>query len=1451
MQSKYWRGQIVIVIVLVALLPLYLSTPLAYAGSNDGNIQWDELYHNASGYDPTQEFVPDESYTFRDVHPDGVIYDDTQVNLTLMTSQYELDGAYIKAYGTSTQWLAMSWYKNWTGFFHSQASHTYDLWRGTIPAHPTGTTVYYRLQLYDNSNYVYLVASGGTSNPLGQPVVSGEFDGSDWSYTVMDDDITGPQFSDIDWNVTQTDSVCARVFDNDTNSQDNDSGVYDDATGSGGQGMYLQWSTTKATVDGGGGTEVQMSLSSGDVYCSDTTINPGSQFYFRIYAYNNDYDNNLTDDREQTNSGTRSSQASGGASPDDNDIWWNEVYHDTRTASYRTPFGAVPAGQAITFHLRVAKGDLDNAALVLYNVHTGDDDDGTVDGTRWQVETAPSSSDTTYDYYEFAFTPVNSTMRTLYYKFRLTDGTDVDWYIDDYAHNSYDHEDRYENGTGMMVDDGTASQYYNNSFTITVYDQSAYTDHLDDWAQNAVIYQIMPDRFRNGDPDNEDDWPYTDVYGTAQHIHDTWNEAVDDPRDAGGAYYQHWSADFFGGDLQGVMDELDYLKAQGVTAIYFNPIFASPSNHGYDTSDYLRINPRYGDNALFQTLATEAENRGIKIILDGVFNHTGSDSRYFDRYNRWDAAGNASTTANTTGACETESSAYNGLYTFNAGTGPCTGRTDQLYDSWWGYDTLPLLNENDAVKNLVFDHDNDNTPANHVIQYWTGLGADGWRFDVADEVSHTFWQDFRARVKDDDDLDGPLYSEVWYEATPWLLGDQIDATMNYRYRKAVLGFLIDSTWTDNDNNGDQTMVALSPTEFDYVLNSIREDYPAEAWYAMMNLMDSHDTNRALFVLREQSDNLAQAIAKMQLMAALQFTYPGAPTIYYGDEVGLGAQDYGGYGTWGAGKEVGSVVQDDPYNRAPYPWPDESGTLPSALPNTGLRDTYRILALTRNNYDVLRTGDVTTLLADDTDEVYAYARTDSTGTSSPTCAIAIFNRDTSAHDVTLDLSGVSTPCPNGTVLENVLANSADYTISSGSLTVTGLPALTAAVLVPAFDNPNTTDIVASLPAVSVSATSSDASLANSASTTIDATVTDVTGQTLPTGVTVDFEIVSGDGSLGAATATTNSSGVGSVTYNAPASGQSTVVIRARITAPSGTVYSGETTVFVGYQATVLARVTFLATIGPYTEDQSGQAQVNLWARKEGRGEPVLTLARYDRNPQSGNADSGNTYYDLHLSSTTNVDALTVRFHYYTDENEASNKLYWYDSGTGWTEATGAISNTTGTGGYLEFTFTSSSTPGLGALSGGEFGAGSSNPTAVTLASFTAIPQDNAILITWETASEMANVGFNLYRSEAAAGPFTRLNDALIPPQFPGQVIGGIYEWLDTDVLPGVAYYYQLEDLDAEGVSTFHGPISVALPSAPNTLVVRGFRAWGMSGLLSFGATVLTLFGLKLVHKRRKM
>lgn len=1039
-------------------------------------VVWDRLYHSqcdlllaagcTGGDHPSEQVVPleedghqeqENAITFLSAErgtdngaaipgrqTDVYVYDDEPTDLYLLALQGDVtDGAAdprILYYGSGAT-VDMGAVGVYTGTWNGISETTYDIFKGTVPSQPIGD-VYYSFLTSDEGGDRSLCRTGSvtegtnsfkTRNLLGQWIGALGCANADYAYSVVDDDSSGPTITNVVYDGAQ---VCATVSDTVTNSGDGDSGI---------SSVLVRYAGTAGGVTGGGGSTVTLTNGGGNLYCGAVSFSDPT--YYRVEATNNDFDNGALADGDTS----QSSLACDGASctaptPGDNDVRWSEVLHNTRATQYRSPFGAVATGSEITLTLRVANADLSGVQFQLYNTPTGDK-------SYAMTPVAESPIDPTYDFYRVVIPAADTaSARILYYKFVLTDGTDSDWYIDNYSHNSYDHEDRYENGTGMMVDDGGTGQYFGNSFNITVYDSSLDDpDAIAEWTQNAVMYQILPDRFRNGDASNDDAAPYPDVYGNPATLHSTWNEAPEDAR-----VTNQWSRDFFGGDLQGIIEKLDYLQDLGVTAIYLNPVFASPSNHGYDTTDYLQINPRFGDNALFQTLATQAEARGIKIVLDGVFNHTGSDSRYFDRYQRYDVNGNPSLGNDGSGGCESASSPYGAFYTFfPADDGPCFN--NQTYNSWWGYDTLPLLNENTAVKDFVFDVDNDGdngtSAALAVIQQWYSLGADGWRFDVADEISHQFWTDFRAQVKDNDGLNGPLWSEVWFEATPWLFGDQLDATMNYRYRKAVLGFLIDSTWTDNDNNGDQTMWQLSPSEFDYVLNSIREDYPKPSWYAMMNLMDSHDTNRALFVLSQRSDDLPEAIAKMRMMAALQFTYPGVPTIYYGDEVGLGAP-YSGPGTWGAGRTANSITQDDPYNRHPYPWTDESGSgnLPAGLPNTSLLETYQTLGLARNTQDVLRTGDVVTLLADDTNNVYAYARID--GNGEPDCALAVFNRSSVERDVTL--TNLPTQCQGN--FRDILDNDAPYSTNGagravaglpvGSLTLNDLPALRSAVLVPA-------------------------------------------------------------------------------------------------------------------------------------------------------------------------------------------------------------------------------------------------------------------------------------------------------------------------------------------------------------------------------------------------------------------
>ncbi|MBI5960088.1 MAG: DUF11 domain-containing protein [Chloroflexi bacterium] len=1236
---------------------------------------------------------------------DVYAYDDDPISMYMMGHSGELtDDAqypYIRYWTGSEQFANMSLVDSYTGVFHG-VDTAFDVFNGSIPAQRPGNIYYWLTAQHDSTTTRRGLCMTGTDNVLGQAISGGDCSFNDYAFAVLDDDSSGPQVANLTFSDGGdglgggNDQVCADVIETGTDSGDNDSAV---------GAVTLRYSALLGDVIIGSGSEITMTLSAGVNYCA-SGLSFNNPTYYRIEAVNNDQDHPDDGDYSDLDTG-RSAPDCEGAACDfpvgDNNIHWNEVYHNTRTLDYRDPFGAVPAGSTVTIGLRTAANDLTFVFLQLYNTPSG----------NAAHAMNKVSTDGTYDTWEATITAADTAdIGQLYYKFILMDGTAEDWYVDDWSHNQYDHEDRYENGSGQMVDDGTAGTYTNSSFNLTVYAPDM-VNTVPDWAQNAVIYQIMPDRFRNGDPANDEAWPTGyDVYGLAPLNHDTWNEAPINPR--ADPYMNYFSADFFGGDLQGIMDELDYLESIGVTAIYLNPIFMSPSNHGYDTTDYMNINTRYGDNALFAQLAAEAEERGIYLILDGVFNHSGSDSRYFDRYNRWDVDGSASTGNDGTGACEAAGSVFAGFYTLiDDGTGPCYGGRN--YESWFGYDSLPVLIDtvpNSILRDYVFDVNNNGSNgidgSMAVIQYWYSLGADGWRFDVANEIPHDFWQQFRSQVKTNDSLTGPLYSEVWYEAQPWVLGDELDSTMNYRYRKAVLGFLVDSEWTDNDNNGDQTMYQLTPTQFDYVLGSIREDYPAPSLYAMMNLMGSHDTNRALFVLREESADLNTALNKLKMMAALQFTFPGAPTIYYGDEAGIGAADYGGYGLWGAGYGAAGSQQDDPYNRHTYPWnPDtenayntwsgsgeynfDSVTGPVPPTNTytpDLREHYQILGLTRSSYPVLRDGEVSTVLIHDADQLYGYARHDGTH-----CAIAIFNRSTAAHPAT---TNVDLPLPaecSGTFYD-VLHGGAAYNTVGTQITIPSLPGLESAVLVQGL---NSNGLILPPAGVTINALAND--LPSGGTTNILATFTDVTGNPVPAGVTVNFSVLAGGGSLSSASAITNASGLASVDYTA-GGGSTTGIIQASLNAPNGKTYSGSVTVYSGYGATTLGRLTVETGIGPHFANGL-TAGAHVAATKIGTGEPVIGLAEYSQNPYLGDDPVQSSFVDVSLSSDAGVDMLAVGVLYTDETDEANHQLFWWD-GNGWIETSAVIVDTVNN--EVVFEVTGETSPSLSELTGTVFVAG---------------------------------------------------------------------------------------------------------------------------------------------------
>ncbi|MFN2168735.1 MAG: alpha-amylase family glycosyl hydrolase, partial [Anaerolineae bacterium] len=365
------------------------------------------------------------------------------------------------------------------------------------------------------------------------------------------------------------------------------------------------------------------------------------------------------------------------------------------------------------------------------------------------------------------------------------------------------------------------------------------------------------------------------------------------------------------------------------------------------------------------------------------------------------------------------------------------------YDAWYGYGSLPKLQANTAaVRSLIWSNG-----TNSVGPYWVSQGADGWRFDVGGDVdpgltndpANDYWEGFRAAVRAVDPQALTL-GEEWGDASAWLLGNEWDSVMNYRFRSTLLSWLFTgcsgngctggTKFQENDSNDASSsgpIQAISPSQFNARLRSIAEDYPPMAFQAMMNLEGSHDTNRLRFLLKKvNNDDDGAAVQRMKEWWLFSFTYPGAPTLYYGDEIGLNHDGVWDDSTW----------QDDPYNRVPFPWPDASGNTYSYDPTAagaGLQAFARHMASLYWSYPALQDGAVQHgLIIDDANKLYGYARTNDSQT-----ALIVLNRDSSAHTATFSgLNAAPYNLPDGTELVDGLAGdlSTVYTVAGGSVSV---------------------------------------------------------------------------------------------------------------------------------------------------------------------------------------------------------------------------------------------------------------------------------------------------------------------------------------------------------------------------------------------------------------------------------
>lgn len=468
----------------------------------------------------------------------------------------------------------------------------------------------------------------------------------------------------------------------------------------------------------------------------------------------------------------------------------------------------------------------------------------------------------------------------------------------------FDYDGAWGRGSVCLVGDGAGAVANANSpreeWQLTVYDKNYQTP---DWLKGGLIYQIFPDRFYNSGA------PKENVPADRILRSDTENQPYFRP-DGEGVVRNN---DYFGGDLRGIEEKLPYLESLGVTCIYLNPIFEAHSNHRYNTADYSKIDSLLGTQTDFESLCAEAQKRGIRIILDGVFSHTGDDSLYFNRENRYP----------TLGAYNSAASPYYTWYSFYD--------YPNGYKSWWGFETLPEVDE-ESPAYLEFI-----TGENGIVRKWLRAGAAGWRLDVADELPDVFI-DALARAAKAEKEDALVLGEVWEDATTkwaygvrrrYLLGGQLDSVMNYPFANAILSFARDGI----------------AEQFCTSVMQIVENYPKPALDVMMNHIGTHDTERAITKIagesaeyRDREWQSAKALtdaeykrgeALLKLAAVLQYTLPGVPSVYYGDEAGL--QGY-----------------KDPFNRGCYPWERE---------NQALLAFYRQLGGLRRGLPCLKDGTI--------------------------------------------------------------------------------------------------------------------------------------------------------------------------------------------------------------------------------------------------------------------------------------------------------------------------------------------------------------------------------------------------------------------------------------------------------------------------------------------------------------
>lgn len=519
--------------------------------------------------------------------------------------------------------------------------------------------------------------------------------------------------------------------------------------------------------------------------------------------------------------------------------------------------------ERIQLRLRCKKGDLDDCTVIVADKFDWP--------SRETVSMELVRSDAQFDYWQ---TTVKPEYKRLVYAFQLTAGDEVLWLTE------WGFESATEN------DLPTAGKDRSLHYFEYPYLNAADVISPPEWVGDAVFYQIFPERFANGNPD-------LDPEGVEE-----W----------GGRPSQD---SFYGGDLQGIIDNLDYLSELGITALYLTPIFASESNHKYNITDYEQVDQQFGDQETLSRLVDAAHNRGMRVVLDAVFNHCG---RHFEPFQDVIEHG--------------RDSEY--VDWFHINSFPIQFEPRPSYDTFGFESYMPKLNtENPEVKSYLIE-----TAINWIEQ----TGIDGWRLDVADEVDHQFWREFRQAIKSVKP-EAYIVGEVWHDARPWLQGDQFDAVMNYPFLYAVDGFL-----------GEES---IDGETFANKINRFLIRYADQTNEVLFNLLGSHDIAR----MRHRYDGSNRTV---QIAMLLLLTSRGTPCLYYGDEIGM---------TGG----------DDPDCRRPMIWDDESQ-------DGALHQNVSELIKLRADHRSLRRGSLTFCRERSGDDIVVYRRVDEGGEDAVTVAV---------------------------------------------------------------------------------------------------------------------------------------------------------------------------------------------------------------------------------------------------------------------------------------------------------------------------------------------------------------------------------------------------------------------------------------------------------------------------------